>query len=120
MVRELLAEEMGGLPQYYRVLSRIKCGDLLNSPLYVLASENMLTGELREMIKEIAELDLKLALLNEKNHRRMPLGRKLPETLLDRVEAWQKLNTEPRTTRSINAFREELIELGARRIGDGS
>ena len=70
------------------------------------------------MIEEIAELDegLRLALLNEKNHWRMPLGRKVPETLLDRVEAWQKIDTEPHVTRAIDAFHEELISLGARKF----
>tara|TARA_R100000789_G_scaffold50998_1_gene50829 strand:- start:1053 stop:2600 length:1548 start_codon:yes stop_codon:yes gene_type:complete len=118
LVRKHLAGEMGGLTQYYQVLSRIKCGDMHNSPLYVLASEHTLSQDLKTMIEEIAELDegLRLALLNEKNHWRMPLGRKVPETLLDRVEAWQKIDTEPHVTRAIDAFHEELISLGARKF----
>jgi len=117
-VRKYLAGEMGGLTSYYRVLSRVKCGDMRNSPLYVLASEHTLSQDLKAMIEEIAELDegLRLALLNEKNHWRMPLGRKVPETLLDRVEAWQQHDTEPHVSRAIDAFHEELISLGARRF----
>lgn len=121
--RKQLADKMGGLAAYYRVVSGIECGVMRNSPLYEMAELHIFSTDFSETIREIASLDdeLRLALLNKKNHRRTR-GRNQPETLLDRVDVahqvFAKETSPSRQFKEFNALRERLIQLGAKRIAD--
>lgn len=119
-VRKQLLEKTGGLEEYYRVISRIECGEMRHSPLYILIKENWISRDVDILLDDLPKLDedLRLALLNRKDHRRLPLGRKQPETLLDRVEALQEIDMDARLAREMERLRERLVELGALRSED--
>lgn len=120
--RQELMAEMGGLTEYYRVVSRIECGDKLHSPLYLTVET---PSRLEDILDEVADLDeeLRLTLLNRVNQFSLPFGRKRPETILDRVEAGLKRDAESLTADDLKdrrRIREWLIELGAKNAEDAS